>query len=231
MPIKKMSAQQAARLIDISAVRTHHTHGDILEIVKLAKKFKFINVHTLPCWTKELSQMLEGEEDIFVGAPVGFPSGGHTTGVKMEEAVNLIKDGVQEMDIVMNVGKFKNKEYVYVLDELQKIVKLAPKDVITKVIIEINALTDPEMEQACNLAIESGAAFLKTGTGWVTGEGTDPANIKRIRKIKEICGQQIKVKAAGGIRTAQEFMELVDMGVERMGINTQSAIQIVEDFI
>ena len=119
-----------------------------------------------------------------------------------------------------------NKEYDYVLNELRKIIDATPEDVLTKVIIEINVLNDKEMERACELVIDSGADFVKTGTGWVSGD----ANIKRIKMIKKICGSRIKVKAAGGIRKPQEFIELCDMGVERMGINTKSAIKIVEHF-
>jgi len=221
-----MTSEHASRLIDISAVRTAHTLSDINELVRYAREYNFINVHTLPCWTGLLSEMLRDEPDIYVGAPVGFPSGGHRTEVKLEEAKLLLSDGVQEMDIVMNVGRFLNKEYGYVLNELRLIIDATPKDVLTKVIIEINVLSDDEMTQACELVIDSGADFVKTGTGWIAGD----ANAGRIRKLKAVCGSRVKVKAAGGIRTPQEFMELYDMGVERMGINTKSAIAIVESF-
>ena len=221
-----ITAFQAARIIDVSAVRAHHTLKDIEEAVSYAKEYHFINVHALPCWIKELSAMLSGVEDVYAGSPVGFPSGGHATSVKVAEAKRLIEDGVQEMDIVINVGKFRNEEYGYVLDELSELVGIAGKNVKTKVIIEINTLTDAEMLKACDLVIQSGADFVKTGTGWVPGG----ANIERIRRMKEFCGSRIKIKAAGGIRTPSEFMELYNMGVERMGINTKSAIDIVDYF-
>ena len=210
-------------MIDISAVRTKHTLNDIEALVQLAKEHRFINVHALPCWIGHLSRLLKDEPDIYVGAPVGFPSGAHKTEVKCLEAKMLIADGVQEMDIVMNVGRFLNNEHDFVLDDLRQVFKLTPENVLTKVIIEINVLNDAQMERACELVIESGADFVKTGTGWVAGD----ANIERIRKIKKICGSKIKVKAAGGIRTPLEFMQLYDMGVERMGINTKSALEIV----
>ena len=221
-----LTPEQASRLIDISAVRTAHTLSDVEMLVKYAKEYKFINVHTLPCWTSILSKMLKDVPDVYVGAPVGFPSGGHRTETKLKESRLLLADGVQEMDIVMNIGRFMNKEYDYILSELRQIISATPEDVLIKIIIEINVLNDNEMERACELVIDSGADFLKTGTGWVSGD----ANIKRIRKIKKICGSRIKVKAAGGIRKSQEFIELCDMGVERMGINTKSAIKIVNHF-
>ena len=221
-----MTPTEAARLIDISAVRTHHTLSDIEEVVAIAQGYRFINVHTLPCWTKTLSHLLRNDPDIFVGAPVGFPGGAHTTEVKLLEARRLIEDGVREMDIVMNVGKFKNGDYSYVLDELRAVIALAPKNVLTKVIIEINCLTDKELEHACALVMYSGADFLKTGTGWVPGG----ANIERIARIRELTLGRVKIKAAGGIRTREEFDALVDIGVERFGINTASALEIVKSF-
>lgn len=224
--LKMVSAAEAARLIDISAVRTCHTLADIEELVGYAKKYRFVNVHVLPAWVSTLAGMLKNVEGVYVGAPVGFPSGAHCTSVKLLEAQQLLQDGVEEMDIVMNVGKFKSKEYTYVQEELRKIISIKNEGVLTKVIIEINALTDDEMLKACEIAIKSGADFVKTGTGWIPGN----ANIERIHKMKEYCGNDIKVKAAGGIRTQEEFLALYEMGVERMGINTQSALQIVESF-
>ncbi len=220
-----MTAKEAARLIDISAVRTQHNAQDIEVLAKLAERYHFINVHVLPCWVSMLAERIRHLSDVYVGAPVGFPSGGHTTKTKLAEAEQLIADGVDEMDIVMNVGRFRNGEYAAVLDELKAIISLAEGRIrMTKVIIEINTLTDDEMLRACELVMESGAAFIKTGTGWVPGG----PNNERIRKMKEICGDRIMIKAAGGIRTLEDFRTLADMGVERMGINTTSAVEIVE---
>lgn len=221
-----MNATTAARLIDISAVRTQHSVADIKEMVDIALQYRFVNVHTLPCWTKTVSEMLKGNPDVRVGAPVGFPGGGHKTKVKLLEAEQLIEDGVEEMDIVMNVGKFKNKEFNYVADELNQIISIAPKNVLTKVIIELNCLNDSELEDVCRLVMDSGAHFLKTGTGWVPGD----ANIQRIAKIKSLTAGKVQVKAAGGIRTREEFDALLALGVERFGINIASALAIVKSF-
>lgn len=223
---KEFSAQDAARMIDISAVRSQHGLRDIEEMVAIARQYHFINVHTLPCWTKTVRAMLEDAPYVFVGAPVGFPAGGHCTNVKLLEARTLIDDGVQEMDIVMNVGKFLAGEYAYVEDELAAIISLVPGDVTTKVIIELNCLPEEALHKACELVIASGAGYLKTGTGWVPGG----ANIERIRVIKALTAGRIMVKAAGGIRTRQDFDTLRHMGVERFGINIQSALSIVRSF-
>ena len=221
-----MKPYDAARLIDISAVRTHHTLSDIEEVVKIAKQYRFINVHSLPCWTSTVRDLLAGEKDIYVGAPVGFPGGAHKTEVKLLEAEHLIKDGVQEMDIVMNVGRFKNREYKYVADEIRQILAITPKEVRTKVIIEINALDGEEIDKACEIIPDTGAEFLKTGTGWISG----PVNIQVIKRIKDLTRGKIKIKAAGGIRAREEFEELVNYGIERFGINLKTALEIVSSY-
>jgi deoxyribose-phosphate aldolase len=221
-----MTTSDAARLIDISAVRTAHTLVDIEEMVNIAKQYRFINVHSLPCWTSTVRDMLAGESDIYVGAPVGFPGGGHKTEVKLLEAEQLLKDGVQEMDIVMNVGRFKNREYEYVLNEIKSIIAITPLPVCVKVIIEMNVLTDAELDKACELIPQTGAEYLKTGTGWISGS----VDISRIAQIKKLTQGKIKVKAAGGIRTKDEFEQLVGLGVERFGINLQSALEIVNAY-
>lgn len=221
-----MNAYEAARMIDISAVRTQHTRSDIERVVEYARKYRFINVHSLPCWTHDLAEMLKDEKDIYVGAPVGFPSGAHRTEIKIQEAKLLVEDGVQEMDIVMNVGKLKNGEYRYVLTELQEIIGAVPENILKKVIIEMNCLTDDEVKKACEIVVESGADFLKTGTGWVSAN----LDLERVRMIKRLTAGKVKLKVAGGIRTREQFDQMVDMGVERFGINTKSAIKLMESF-
>lgn len=224
-----MNARDVAQMIDISAVRTHHGLADIEEIVAYAKQYSFINVHVLPNWISTLAEMIQDVPDVYVGAPCGFPSGAHKTATKLVEASQMITDGVEEMDIVMNVGRFKSGEYKYVLDEAKQIVALAQncgRKIMTKILIELNCITDEELPKACEIVMLSGADFIKTGTGWVPGD----ANIERIKKIKKIVGNIVKIKAAGGIRTREEFDKLYDIGVERFGINTKSAIEIVKTF-
>jgi deoxyribose-phosphate aldolase len=93
-----------------------------------------------------------------------------------------------------------------------------------KVIIEINSIDDYQMIKACDLVVESGADFIKSGTGWIPGD----ANLKRLEKIKNHVGDQIKIKAAGGIRTIEELMFLESLGIERFGINLETAISLVQ---
>ena len=220
-----MNAYEAAAKIDISAVRTHHSKKEIDEVVSIGKKYRFINVHVLPCWVSYLAECLADSPSVLVGAPVGFPGGAHCRNVKELEARQLLEDGVQEMDLVMNVGKFRNGEYDYVLDEIKMVRDIAGQ-IPMKVIIEMNCLEDSEIYKACDLVIRGGADFVKTGTGWVPGD----ANLKRIEKMVQHINGAIKVNAAGGIRTREDFLFLDSLGVERFGINVQSAVEIVESF-
>ena len=221
-----MNQKEAARLIDISAVQTHHTLADIRYVVDVAKRFSFMNVHSLPAWTRTVRDMLRDTPHILAGAPVGFPGGGHTTSVKLFEAEKLIEDGVQEMDIVMNVGRFKSEDYEYVLGELNRIVDLTPKAILTKVIIEINVLTDEEIMGACDLIMQTDADFIKTGTGWVQGS----LNLARIAAIKRKTQGRIKLKVAGGVRAKEDFEYMCGIGVERFGINTQAALNLIQNY-
>ena len=220
-----LNSYNVARMIDISAVRTHHSIKDIKTLIQYAKKYRFINVHVLPVWVSLAADLLKEEKDILVGSPVGFPSGGHLREIKVQEAKRLIIDGVQEIDMVMSVGKLKSKEYNYVLDEIRE-VKETVDPIPLKVIIEINCLIDDEVKKACELVIKGGANYIKTGTGWVPGD----ANIERIKMIRQFVGNDIKIKAAGGIHIKEEFLKLYEIGIRRFGINFKSAIKIVNSF-
>ncbi|WP_422480128.1 deoxyribose-phosphate aldolase [Pleomorphochaeta sp. DL1XJH-081] len=220
-----MNAKEAARLIDISAVQAYHGKKEIDELLVYAKKYNFISVHTLPSWTKYISEELSDYPEIFVGAPVGFPSGGAHTTIKLHEASQLISDGVQEMDMVLNIGKLKSKEFQYVEDEIRQVREVAC-DLPLKVILETHYLTDDEIKRACEICIHAGVDFVKTGTGWAPSGAT----IRVIKLIKEFVGSSIKVKASGGIRNIETFNEMLNLGVERFGINIWTSIDIVQGF-
>jgi deoxyribose-phosphate aldolase len=218
----KLSAKDLARMIDISAVRTPHGESEIREMVENAKEYRFIAVHVLPCWVSFLRELLAGESDIMVGAPVGFPSGAHRTEIKVAEAKALIADGVQEMDMMMNVGKLRSGQLGYVQEDIRAVVAAAAA-VPVKVIIEAPYLSEDEMRKACEMCIKAGAAFIKTSTGWVPNGST----LEMIRFITSFVGSAIKVKAAGAIRDLDTVVRMRRMGVARFGINMDSAMEIV----
>jgi deoxyribose-phosphate aldolase len=218
----KLSAREIARLIDISAVRTPHGEREIREMVGAAKEYRFVAVHVLPCWVPVLRELLSSAPDIMIGAPVGFPSGGHRTEIKVAEARALLADGVQEMDMMINVGKLRSGHYEAVERDIREVVAAAG-DVPVKVIIEAPYLGNDEIKKACEMAISAGAAFIKTSTGWVP----NGSNLEMIRLITTFVGNTIKVKAAGAIRDLDTMLQMYRLGVARFGINMISAKEIV----
>lgn len=218
----KLTARDIARFTDISAVRAAHGEAEIREMVEGAKKYSFCAVHVLPCWMAFLRGLLADRPDILAGGPVGFPGGAHRTDVKVAEARALVADGVQEMDMMLNVGKLRSGDRSYVLEDIRAVVGAAG-GLPVKVIIEAPLLSEDQIRTACDLCIQGGAAFVKTSTGWLPGGSTLPM----IRLILGHVGQAIKVKAAGGIRDVRTVVEMHRLGVARFGINLQSAVQIV----
>ena len=218
----KLTAREVARLIDISAVQAPHGEAEIRECVRNAKEFHFIAVHALPCWVTLLKELLSESPDILVGAPVGFPSGAHRTEIKVAEAKLLIQDGVQEMDMMLNVGKLRSGEDHYCEEDIRAVVQAAG-EMPVKVILEVHYLDRDQLKRACEVCIKAGAAFVKTATGWAPSGAT----LDVVQFITGFVGTAIKVKAAGSIRTLDTLVKMYRMGVSRFGINLTSSMEIV----
>jgi deoxyribose-phosphate aldolase len=218
----KLTARDVAKLIDISAVQAPHGATEIRNLVRNAKEFHFMAVHVLPCWVTFLKELLVDSPDILIGAPVGFPSGAHRTEIKVAEARLLLQDGVQEMDMMLNVGKLRSGEYHYCEEEIRAVVREAA-DVPVKVILEVHYLSRDQLKKACELCINGGAAFVKTATGWAASGAT----LDVVQFITSFVGTAIKVKAAGSIRNLDTLVRMHRMGVARFGINLNSSMEIV----
>ena len=219
----KLSAEAVARLIDISAVQAPHGEKEIKEMVNAARKHRFIAVHVLPCWVPFLKAELAGSPDIMVGAPVGFPGGGHRTDIKVAEAKMLVRDGVHEMDMMLNVGKLRSGDLSYCREEIRAVVQAAAP-IPVKVILEVHYLDRDQIRQACDACIDAGAAFAKTATGWAPSGAT----LDVVRFMTSHVGDRIKVKAAGGVRSLDTVVKMLRMGVARFGINLNTAVEIVQ---
>ncbi len=219
-----LTPEKLARLIDISAVRAQHGEREILDMVRRAKEHRFVAVHVLPAWVGFLRAQLAGERDILVGAPVGFPSGGHTTAIKVAEAQGLIADGVQELDMVLNVGKLRSGQHAYVEQDIRAVVEAAGA-LPVKVILEVHHLTADEIKRACELAIAARATFVKTSTGWAPSGAT----LETVRLITSFVGSAIQVKAAGSIRKLETVVAMLKMGVTRFGVNLDSSVEILKE--
>jgi deoxyribose-phosphate aldolase len=219
--IDELSAAALARMIDISAVQAFHTLDDVTELARVAVQRKFVAAHVLPNFVTHLRQQLAGSETM-TGAPVGFPSGGSSTSVKVTEARELIESGVDEMDLMISLGRFRSGDYSYVLNEIRAVVDAAAP-VPVKVILELHYLSEDQIKRGCELCIQAGADFVKTATGWAPSGAT----LKRVELITRFVHSAIKVKASGGIRDFETVELMRRMGVQRFGINTAAAISIL----
>lgn len=151
-------------------------------------------------------------KDVKIAAVVGFPLGAMAKEAKVFEAKNAIENGASEIDMVINIGRLKDKEYDYVESEIRAI-KEAIGENILKVIIETCLLTDDEKVKACELSVAAGADFVKTSTGFSTGGAT----VTDVKLMAETVGDKAKVKASGGIHTREEALDLIDAGASRIG--------------
>ncbi len=217
-----LTSADLAAMIDISAVQAFHTADDVRALAGLAVAQGFIAAHALPNFVPLLRALIPAGGPTLVGGPIGFPSGGHMTAIKIAEAEALRLAGADELDMMINVGRLKSGEFGYVADEIAAVVAAAAP-VPLKVIIELHHLTDAEADRAAEIVAASGAAFVKTGTGWTPSASTLP----RIRRIADIVGGRAGIKASGGIRDLDTVAAMVASGVTRFGINATTAIELV----
>lgn len=212
------------RHIDISCVQSTHTKADIDEMIACAKKYQFITVFTLPCYTPYVISNLQAEPLINVGGVVGFPTGCDSTAQKVSQTKELVRLGCKELDMVMAHGLLKSKDTSYVLEDIKSVVS-ASDGLPVKVIIEASYLDDYEISLACELAIEGGATFVKSGTGWAP----NPTTARMIKLMKDAVGDRAFIKAAGGIRSLDTIIEMHNLGCDRFGIGVSSAVKIMNE--
>lgn len=210
--------------IDHTLLKADATEKDIKKLCKEAKEYEFFSVCVNPIHVKAAKKYLKNS-NIRVCTVIGFPLGANLTKTKLFEAKKAIADGADEIDVVMNIGKFKEKKYNYVGKELAKIVDMCNKKVLVKVIIETCYLTKEEIKYACELVYECGVDFVKTSTGY----GTDGAKVEDVKLMREICKDKLKIKASGGIKTIKQVEEFILAGAERIG--TSSGVSIVNEEI
>jgi deoxyribose-phosphate aldolase len=168
--------------------------------------------------------LLNDTPHILVIGNVSFPSGSDTTTVKVFQAKEMVAAGCDEIDMVMNIGKLRSGELKEVEDDVRAVVETVGA-LPVKVIIEIMYLAPAEVEQACNICLDTGAAFVKTGSGWAH-RGT---TLEDVRLVKSIVGERIQIKASGGIRDREGLVAMYRAGARRFGINLKSGIDILED--
>lgn len=202
----------STKYFDHTILKAEATEAQVAKICEEALANNFASVCVNQYYTKFVAEKLKGS-DVDVCTVVGFPLGMSDTRVKAFETKAAIEDGATEVDMVINVGALKDKKYDYVLNDIRTLKEICGKDVVLKVIIETCLLTDEEKIRACELSKEAGADFVKTSTGFSTG-GAKDADVALMRKT---VGEQMGVKASGGIHTAEEAQAMIDAGASRLG--------------
>ena len=209
------------RFIESTNLQTTITGNDVDALIAEAKALEVFGVCVPPFWVKRASREI-GDADLSLVTIVGFPLGYHMTETKVEEAKLALRDGANELDVVMNVSAFKDG-MPWPKIEFAKLSKLAhDHDAMLKVIIEVAYLTDEEIVKAARLCSDAGVDFVKTSTGMVTNGGATEHHIKLLR---EVLPSSVGIKASGGIKTREQAIQLIEAGADRIG--TSSAAQIV----
>ena len=185
-----------------------------------AREYDFKSVCVNPCNVALAKKLLEGS-DVLVCTVIGFPLGQNTTATKLFETKEAIENGAREIDMVINVAKLKDQDYDYVKNEI-KVLKDACGSLTLKVIIETCYLTKDEIRKVSELALEAGADFVKTSTGF----GTGGALVEDVAIMKSVVGNKAYVKASGGVKTHADAMKMIEAGADRIG--TSNGIDIMK---
>ncbi|MCF7792449.1 MAG: deoxyribose-phosphate aldolase [Candidatus Cloacimonetes bacterium] len=218
--MSKFTKEQLAGMIDHTELKSSSGKGKIKNLCYEAKMFGFISVCVNPHYVKFAHEQLK-DSDVIVCSVIGFPLGMNTTEIKALEAKKAVSEGAKEIDMVINVGALRDKDYDFVLEDIGQVVQAsAPSHV--KVILETCYLTDEEIVKACQLCVEAGAHFVKTSTGF-GAFGAFENNVKLMRKT---VGPDIGVKASGGISTLKDAIRMIEVGANRLG--TSAGVAIIE---
>ena len=209
-----------AKLIDHTLLKPTATREEIHRLCEEARQYGFFSVCINPVWVSYAKEQLKGTE-VKVCTVIGFPLGANTTAVKTYETEDSLKNGADEIDMVINLGALKDKDYQTVLQDIQA-VRNACRGHILKVIIETSQLTDEEKVKACELSAQAEADFVKTSTGF-TGSGATAPDVALMRQS---IPPHMQVKASGGVRSRADFDAMVAAGATRIGAS--SGVKIVE---
>lgn len=223
--VKEMvTVEQLANMIDHTNLKAFADDAAFEKLCDEAKKYNFKMVAINPAQTVRCKKKLEGSP-VHVGAAIGFPLGQTTLECKIFETKDAIEKGADEIDYVINVAELKNKNYDYIKKEMEEIVKICREAGKTsKVIFENSYLTDDEKRKVAEIAKEVKPDFIKTSTGF----GTGGATVEDVKLMKSVVGDEVKVKAAGGIRDLKTALAMIEAGAERLG--TSAGVAIVEEY-
>ena len=205
---------------DHTLLSTTATWADIREICNDGMKYGTASVCIPPAFVARAREYAGNR--LKICTVIGFPNGYQTTAVKVFEAQNAIANGADEIDMVINIGELKARNFSYLIDEISQI-KKACGDKILKVIIETCLLTDTEKMEMCRVVSLSGADYIKTSTGFSTAGAT----FDDVKLMRDACDPSVKVKAAGGISSLEDAQKFLDLGADRLG--TSRVVKIVKN--
>lgn len=210
------------KYIDHTILKAVATKNDVMKLCEEAIKYDFMSVCVNPHFVAYASELLK-DSDVLVCTVVGFPLGANTTEVKVFETVDAIKNGADEIDMVINIGELKNGNYSYVEEEIRRVVE-ASDGKLVKVILETCYLTDEEIKEASLCAKRAKADFVKTSTGF----GSAGATVHAVSIMRETVGNEMGVKASGGVRSKADMEDMIKAGANRIGCS--AGVQIMEDY-
>ncbi len=215
-----MTLKEIAKTIDHAVLKPDFTDTDLEQHAKMCMEFGVFSMCVKPCDIKSAKKLLSGS-DVKVSCVLSFPHGADATSVKIFQAKQAIGDGTDEIDMVMNIGKFLSGDYNYVLEDIRAVVDVAhSQGVLVKVIQEIGFLTPEQVAKACELSYEAGVDFVKTSTGFGPGKATPEV----IAIMMKTVGGKMGVKASGGIRTPEDAAAFLKQGATRLGIGSTEAV-------
>lgn len=213
-----MEPEKLARYFDHTILKPTATPEDVKKICNEAKVYNFASVCVNPCYVDLTVKELAGSE-VKTCTVIGFPLGAETTSLKASSAKSAVESGAEEIDMVINIGMLKSGDFEYVKNDISSVIK-ASRGKTVKVIIETCYLTEEEKIRACKLAKTAGAGFVKTSTGFGSGGATK----EDVALMKKIAGNDMQVKASGGIRELKTVMEMIEAGADRIGASASVSI-------
>lgn len=210
--------KEIAKFIDHTLLKPDATAEQIVELCNEAKKYGFASVCINPTWVSLAYKILRGTE-VKICTVIGFPLGATTLSVKAYETRLAIQDGADEIDMVINIGALKSKNYALVREDIKRVVDAAQGKIV-KVILETAMLTDEEKIMGCTLAKAAGAHYVKTSTGF----GPGGATVKDVELMRKAVGEDMGVKASGGVRDSKTAIDMIKAGATRIGASASVAI-------
>lgn len=223
LSVATLTYEQVAKTIDHSLLRPELDLQAVVDGLDVARRYDVASACVRPCDVALARDALAGS-GVLVGTVIGFPHGSHTTAVKVAESERAMADGAVELDMVLNIGRLRSGRDDEVREDIRAVVDASAGRAIVKVILENAYLTDDEKVRGCHLVEEAGAHYVKTSTGFAPSGAT----LEDLRLMRASVSPRVKVKAAGGVRTLDALIDVLNCGVSRVGATATEVI--LEDF-